>query len=128
MHVFSSLKNNQSMDLCYDPTKLNIKEATIIHGETAAGRATIMKLMYPDARDLKPSNAPTPLGCSVKLNAFVNENLAGELTRRRSQTGIIRLGNMAPLIWYSKRQNTVKCYTFSSIFLPSTFSLKSLKA
>ena len=54
--------------------------------------------MYPDATDLKPSNAPTPLGRSVQLNVFVDANLAGELTTRRSQTGILIFGNMAPLI------------------------------
>ena len=58
MHIFSFLKTTQSMDLCYDPTKLNIKEATIIHDETAAGRASVMKAMYPDATDLLPPNAP----------------------------------------------------------------------
>ena len=127
MHIFSFLKNNQSMDLCYDPTKLNIKESTIIQSETAAGRANIMKSMYPDASALHPSNAPKPLGQSVQLNAFVDADLAGELTTRRSQTGIIIFGNMAPLIWYSKRQNTVESSTFGSEFVAMRILIETVE-
>ena len=86
------------MDLCYDPSKLNIKESSITHDETATRRATIMKSMYLDATNLLPSNAPEPLGCSIQLNAFVDASLSGELTTRRLQTGILILRNIAPLI------------------------------
>ena len=76
MDIFSFFKSNESMDMCYDPTKLNIKESTIIHDDTASGRAKVMKLMYPDPTDLKLSNVPTLLGRSVQLNAFVDADLA----------------------------------------------------
>jgi len=36
---------------------------------------------------------------------------------RRSQTGIILYVNKAPIIWYSKRQNTVESATFGSEFI-----------
>ena len=88
-----------------------------IYGATASGCAKVMKVMYHDTKDLKPSNTPTPLGRSVQFNTFVDTDLAGKLTTFLSQTGILILGNMAPLIWYPKRQNTVECSTLGSEFI-----------
>ena len=36
---------------------------------------------------------------------------------RRSQTGILIFVNRAPILWYSKRQNTVETSTFGSKFI-----------
>ena len=73
--------------------------------------------MYPDTIDLKPANMHSPRGRSVPINAFVDADLAGESTTRRSQTGIIMYVNMAPILTYSKRQNTVEASTFGSEFV-----------
>ena len=76
-----------------------------------------MRTMYPDAiEDLSPS-CPVPLGKSVQINTFVDTDLAGELTTRRSQTGILIFLYMLPTVWYSKRQNTVESSTYGSEFL-----------
>jgi len=117
LHIFSFLNSNQCAELIYDPTKLQIKEPTILSQERAASKATIMRTMYPDAVDFIPPNMPRPLGKSVQINAFVDADHAGELTTRRSQTGIIIYLNMAPIIWFSKRQNTVEASTFGSEFV-----------
>ena len=61
-----------------------------------------------------PHNAPEPLGESIDINVFVDADHASNRTTRRSHTGIIIFGNMAPLMWYSKRQNTVETSTFGS--------------
>ena len=73
-----------------------------------------MKDLYPDAVDYLPPNAPPSLGESVQINAFVDADLAGEQTTRRLQTGIIIYMNMAPIMWVSKRQNTIEASTFGS--------------
>ena len=85
--------------------------------ERAGHRAKVMRSMYPDAIDLIPANMPTPRGRSIQINAFVDADLAGESTTHRSQTGIIIYGCMAPLITYSKRQNTVEASTFGAEFV-----------
>ena len=95
------------MDLCYDPTRLVITEPTILPQERAAYRAQMMRSMYPDVVEDIPSTIPGPLGKEVQINAFVDADLAGELTTRRSQTGILIFLNMTPIVLYSKRQNTV---------------------
>ena len=84
LHIFSFLKSNECMDLCYDPTKLIITEPTILPQERAAYCATIMRTMYPDAVEDIPSNMPVPLGKKVQINGFFNSYLAGRLTTRRS--------------------------------------------
>ena len=76
-----------------------------------------MKEVYADAREDMPTNAPIPREKSVQLNCFVDADHGGDRITRRSQTGIILFGNSAPLLWYSKRQNTVESSTFGSEFV-----------
>ena len=50
------------MDICYDPTKLNITELTTLPQERAAHRAKIMRTMYTYAIEDLPPSYPVPLG------------------------------------------------------------------
>ena len=69
---------------------------------------------YPDAFEALPANMPEPLGNAVLIRAYVDANHAGNLANRRSHSGIIVYVNNAPIIWYSKRQNTVESSSFGS--------------
>ena len=60
---------------------------------------------------------PTPLGNAVVIKVYVDANHAGNLANRRSHTGILTYVNNAPIIWYSKRQNTVESSSFGSEFV-----------
>ena len=53
----------------------------------------------------------------MSTHCFVDADHAGNLVTRRSQTGILIFVNRAPIIWYSKHQNTVKTSTFGSKFV-----------
>ena len=53
----------------------------------------------------------------MPTNCFVDADHAGNRVTRRSHTGIIMYCNTAPIIWYSKRQNTVESSTFGSEFV-----------
>ena len=75
------------------------------------------KDMYPDAVEDLPPNAPSPRGNPVEINCFVDSDHAGDKVTRRLQTGILLYLNSAPIIWWSKRQNTVESSTFSSEFV-----------
>ena len=77
-------------------------------------RAVYMKELYPDAEDHVPPNMPEPLGQEVDISCFVDSDHAGNKITRRSHTGILLYLNSAPIIWYSKRQNTVESSTFGS--------------
>jgi hypothetical protein len=102
---------NSNVDL--DPTKWDIDwvgEAS----EYPKILARAMKELYPDAVNELPPNMPEALGESVILTMFVDTDHAGIKVTRRSRTGIIIYINSAPIIWFSKRQNTVESSTFGS--------------
>ena len=71
-----------------------------------------MKNIYREACEGIPDNAPPPRGASVQISVYVDSDHAGNKVTRRSQTGILILLNMAPINWFSKRQNTVESSTF----------------
>jgi hypothetical protein len=60
---------------------------------------------------------PEPRGRSVTISSFVDANHAGNVITRRSHTGIFLFVQNAPIIWFSKRQNTVEAATFGSEFV-----------
>ena len=72
---------------------------------------------YPDAKEALPPNAPAPRGQSVTTSCFVDTDHAGCRATRRSHTGIIIFVNRAPILWYSKWQNTVESSIFGSEFV-----------
>ena len=67
---------------------------------------------YPDAREVILLDMPEARGNPVNMTAFVDVDHAGDVVTRRSHTGLIIFMNRAPIIWYSKKQNTVESSTF----------------
>ena len=57
---------------------------------------------------------PPPIGNGVNTHCFEEADLAGSTVTRRNQTGILIFVNRAPIIWHSKRQNTVEASTYGS--------------
>ena len=51
------------------------------------------------------------------MTTSVDSKHIGNLATRQSQTGILIFLNKAPIVWFSKRQNTVKTSTFGSEFV-----------
>lgn len=72
------------------------------------------KEFYGDVQEEDPPNMPEPLGKPVKITCFVDADHAGNTVTRRSHTGVLIFVNNAPIISYSKRQNTVESSTFGS--------------
>eukprot|EP00957_Ditylum_brightwellii_P023762 1793121-Ditylum_brightwellii.AAC.2 len=58
-----------------------------------------------------------PRGRRVNIHAFVDANHTGIVVTKRSHTGIIIFVQIDPIIWFSKRQNTVESATFGSEFV-----------
>ena len=76
-----------------------------------------MKELYPDSESLLPPKIPEPRGKPVNINVFVDSDHAGNVVTRRSHSGIMIFVNMAPIQWYSKKQNTIESSTFGSEFI-----------
>ena len=71
---------------------------------------------------------PPPRGESVSTHCFVDSDHAGNTVTRRSQTGLLLFVNRAPIVWYSKRQNTVETSTFGSEFIAMKTAVEQIEA
>ena len=59
---------------------------------------------------------------------FVDADHGGDQMTLRSRTGILIYVNKAPIIWWSKRQNTVETSTYGSELVALRISVKMIKA
>ena len=75
-----------------------------------------------------PRNIPAPLGKSVVVTGWWDASYASNHVTRRSHTGIILFCNSYPVIWYSKRQNTVESSTFGSEFIAGRITIDLVEA
>jgi hypothetical protein len=57
---------------------------------------------------------PIPLGKPTQMNMFCYASHASDLVMHRSTTGFLIYLCGTPVVWYSKRQNTVESSTFGS--------------
>ena len=67
-------------------------------------------------------------GNSVTVSCFVDADLAGNVVTRRSHADILTSLNNALISWFSKKQNTVECFTFGSEFVASRIAVEQLEA
>jgi len=72
---------------------------------------------YRDAKEEIPLNAPEPRGKEINMYCFCDADHAGNRLTCWSQTGIFIFLDRAPIVWYSKKQNTVESSTFGSEFV-----------
>ena len=79
------------------------------------------------AEEAIPGNYPPPRGKPVYVGWYVDADHAGNLLTRKSNTGIIIFVNNSPIIWYSKRQNTVESSSFGSEFIASRIATETIE-
>ena len=72
------------------------------------------KEFYPDASEAHPRKKLEPLGGSVTVWVFVDDNHEGNLENRRSHSGILIYVNNTLINFHSKRQNTFESSSFGS--------------
>jgi hypothetical protein len=114
-HIFAYLKAHARSRILLDPTIPKIDENRFIKAD--------WRDFYPDATEALPPNAPEPRGNSIIMSCFVDADHAGNKITRRSHTGIIIFCNRAPIIWFSKRQNTVESSSFGSEFIAARIAI-----
>lgn len=69
-----------------------------------------------------------PRGCKVDLAYYVDADHAENLMTRWSHSGILLYINNTPVIWYSKRQNTVESSSFGSEFVALRIATEMIEA
>jgi hypothetical protein len=120
LHIFGYLKKNKKRKLLMDPTDPGVDPDRFIKCDWSD--------FYPDAAEKMPDNAPEARGTPVGIHCFVDASHANDKSTRRSQTGILIFVNSAPIIWYSKRQNTVETSTFGSEFTAMRIAVEQVEA
>jgi hypothetical protein len=75
------------------------------------------KEVYGDVKEPIPTNVPEARGRGVVVRVFVDSDHAGESLTRRSRTGYLIYVNMAPILWFSKKQGTVETSVFGAEFV-----------
>jgi Reverse transcriptase (RNA-dependent DNA polymerase) len=106
--IFGYLKIYPKRKLAFDPQHPMISERAFSSFD--------WQDFYRDATEAIPGDMPTPRGNSMSTHCFVDASHGSDRATRRSQTGILIFCNKAPIIWFSKRQNTVEASTFGSEF------------
>ena len=108
-HVFGYLKTHSKRRLFFDPWHPDIDER--------AFSSYVWYDFYRDAKEQVPNDIPPPRGHAVSSHCFVNADHASNTVTQRAQTGILIFFNRAPIVWYSKRPNTVETSTFGRSLL-----------
>ena len=122
LHIFAYLKKEPNKWILMDPAYPPPFEGTETPVESDWSE------LYPDAEEPIPTDMPKPRGKHVVITCFVDADHASNRVTRRSHTGMIILVNMAPIIWYSKRQNTVESSSFGSEFIAMRIAVDQLQA
>ena len=71
---------------------------------------------YPDAKEELPPDMPKPYGEPVQVTTFCDSDHASDTVTRRSRTGVMVFCNKAPVVWVSRKQNSIETSTFGSEF------------
>ena len=105
-HIFGYLKENPKRKIAFDPDHPKVDERRFEQYDWYD--------FYRGVKEAIPGDMPKPRGNYMSTHCFVDANNAGNVVTRRSQTGILLFCNRAPIVWHSKRQNTVEVSTFGS--------------
>ena len=115
-HIFAFLKAHDRSTMVFDDTEPFFEEQRFVQCDWSE--------FYPGAAEVEPPNAPELCGKSVIMSGFVDADHAGCRATRCSHTGIIIFLNRAPIMWYSKRQNTVESSTVGSEYITTKMAVE----
>ena len=122
LHIFAYLKKDPNRWILMDPTYPGEFQGTTQWTDSN------WTDFYPDAKEELPPNMPKPRRKYVTITCFVDADHASNRLTRRSHTGILILVNKAPVVWYSKRQNTVESSSFGSEFVAMRIAVDLIQA
>jgi hypothetical protein len=107
-HIFAYLKAHKRSVLVFDNSVPTFDAEWFVQKDWSE--------FYPGAAEPIPPNVPEQRGRSVSMTCFVDADHARCRLTCRSHTGVLIYVNRAPILWYSKRQNTVESATYSAEF------------
>jgi hypothetical protein len=108
-HIFAYLMKHEASRIIIDSTGQEPADPKYHKPDWSA--------FYENLEEELPPKMPEPLGNPVTMHVFVDANHAGNVVTRRSHTGILMFIQNSPILWLSRRQNTVETSTFGSEFV-----------
>jgi hypothetical protein len=111
-HIFAYLKAHKKCAVVFDPAPVGLDESAFANVTPEHWRD-----FYRDITEELTPRMPEPLGRAMDITCFVDADHAGNIITRRSHTGILIFLQNAPIIWFSKKQNTVESSSFGSEFV-----------
>jgi hypothetical protein len=118
-HIFAYLKHHSKSRMVFDNHEM-------IHDMTNFVQCDWSEF-YPGAAEAEPPNAPELRSKSVTMTCYVDADHAGCHVTRRSQSGVLIYVNKAPILWYSKRQNTVETSTFGAEYIAAHIAVEMIE-
>jgi hypothetical protein len=118
-HIFGYLKKHERSTMVFDDSEPSFDQSRF--GKCDWGK------FYPDVEDPLPPNMPEPRGKAVSTTCIVDADHTGCRVTQRSHMGIVIFVNRAPIVWYSKRQNTVETSTFGSEFVALKIAIDQIE-
>ena len=109
LRVFSYLSNKHNATIVFDPIYPLFEDDAFVE--------TDWKDFYGNVKEPVPPNAPEPRGKEVDTRLYVDSDFAGDISNRRSRSGYIIYLNMAPIMYYSKRQGSLETSVFGAEFV-----------
>jgi hypothetical protein len=106
-HMFSYLKCHDRSKLVFDDSYVQVNDEQDYD----------WKGFYPNVTEEIPTNIPKPRGKAMQMTVFVDADHAGDVLTRRLRTGVLVYLNRSPILWYSKKQNSVETSPFGSEFI-----------
>jgi len=111
-NIWSYLKYDPKLTIYFDPTR------PLMNYSTFKSNVENFQELYRGAIEEMPHDKPVARGRPVITTAYVDASHASIKKTRKSHTGYVIFVNRTPIIWYSKRQQTVEASTFHRSILP----------
>ncbi len=118
-HLFNYLEKRHKARIVFDPCYPTIDMTSFKECDWSSFYGNVQKAI--------PPNAPKPRGKDVDLRMFVDFDHAGDKQTRRSRTGFIIFLNMAPIVWFSKKQSTIETSVFGAEFVVMKQGMECLR-
>ena len=99
-HIFGCLKAHTKRRLGLDPAHPTINVNRFQQCDWTR--------FYRNAEEEIPGNVPVTRGNFMSKHFFIDANHAGDTEKRHYHIIILLFCNSAPIIWFSKRQNSVE--------------------
>jgi hypothetical protein len=120
LQVFSYLIKHGRSKLVFDPIAREWSNHYWTHPD--------WKDFYPGSVEQLPHDMPIPLGKPIQMNMFCDASHTSDLVTRRSTTGFLVYLCGTPVVWYSKRHNTVESSNFGYEFVALRIATENVEA